>query len=254
MSSLAGNAAFRKFFGAQVISLAGSGVTTVALALFVHQIAGAAAATVVLGQALMLRIIAFLIFSQPAGVLAHRISRKPILIAADLARFGLIALFPFITTVWQIYIAVFAVNYLTAFFTPAYEASLPEVVGEGDYVQALSYSRVAVDVETVAGPALAGILLLIMSLRWVFWFDAFTYLVSAALVMGVKIPGVWRRRVPGRRCRVRSGRRSHTARESGNSPSPGVVTRRGDCRRMRNRGHGCLRTRCVGRNGGASSH
>jgi MFS transporter, NRE family, putaive nickel resistance protein len=195
MSTLTRNAAFRKLFGAQAISLAGSGVTTVALALFVHQIAGAAAAAAVLGQALMLRIIAFLVFSQPAGVLADRMSRKPILIASDLARFGLIAFFPFITAVWQVYVAVFAVNCLTAFFTPAYEASLPEVVGEHDYVKALSYSRVAVDVEAIAGPALAGLLLLMMSLRWVFWFDAFTYLVSAALVMGVKLP---RRTAPAR--------------------------------------------------------
>ncbi|HKG97519.1 MAG TPA: MFS transporter, partial [Pyrinomonadaceae bacterium] len=107
---------------------------------------------------------------------------------SDLARFGLIALFPFITTVWQVYAAVFAVNCLTAFFTPAYEASLPEVVGEDDYVQALSYSRVAVDVEAIAGPALAGMLIAFMSLRWVFWFDAITYLISAALVMSVNLP------------------------------------------------------------------
>jgi NRE family putative nickel resistance protein-like MFS transporter len=183
MSSLARNGAFQKLFAAQVISLAGSGVTTVALALFVHQIAGPAAATAVLGQALMLRIVAFLVFSQPAGVLADRMSRKKILIATDLVRCGLIALFPFITTVWQVYVAVFAVNCFTAFFTPAYEASLPEIVGEADYVKALSYSRVAVDVEAIAGPALAGILVAMMGLRWVFWFDAATYLVSAALVM-----------------------------------------------------------------------
>jgi MFS transporter, NRE family, putaive nickel resistance protein len=64
------NANFAKLFSAQVISLTGSGVTTVALALYVHQLAGPSAATAVLGQALMLRIVAFLVFSQPAGVLA----------------------------------------------------------------------------------------------------------------------------------------------------------------------------------------
>jgi MFS transporter, NRE family, putaive nickel resistance protein len=218
MSTLSRNRTFRKLFTAQVISLAGSGVTTVALALFVHDIAGKAAATAVLGQALMLRIVAFLLFSQTAGVLADRMSRKPILIASDLARFGLIALFPFITTVWQVYAAVFAVNCLTAFFTPAYEASLPEVVGEKDYVQALSYSRVAVDVEAIAGPALAGVLIAFMSLRWVFWFDALTYLFSAALVATVNLPrrskapkdevrlpgGFWREITYGTRILVRN--------------------------------------------------
>ncbi len=188
MTRLLRNASFAKLFSAQCISLAGSGVTTVALALYVHQIAGPAAATAVLGQALMLRIVAFLVLSQPAGVLADRINRKPILIASDLLRAAVIGLFPFITAVWQVYVAVFTVNALTAFFTPAYEASLPEVVGEEDYVRALSYSRVAVDVEGIAGPALAGVLIVIMSLRWVFWFDAITYVISAFLVLGVRLP------------------------------------------------------------------
>ena len=75
--------------------------------------AGASAATAVLGNALTLRIAAYLLFSQPAGILADRINRKAVLIASDLARLVLLALFPFITTVWQIYAAVFAVNTLT---------------------------------------------------------------------------------------------------------------------------------------------
>jgi MFS transporter, NRE family, putaive nickel resistance protein len=61
------NRTFTLLFWAQAMSLAGSGVTTVALALMVHKMAGPATATAVLGQALMLRIAAFLLFSQPAG-------------------------------------------------------------------------------------------------------------------------------------------------------------------------------------------
>lgn len=177
-------------FGAQIISLLGSGVTTVGLALFAYQLTGGSSATAVIGNALMLRILAFLLFSQPAGVIADRVSRKKILIAADLARFGLLALFPFITAVWQIYALIFAINAVTAFFTPTFEAGIPEVVGNEQYVQALSFSRVAVDVEAVAAPAVAGLLVALLGLRWVFWFDAFTYLVSALLVAAVVIPRV----------------------------------------------------------------
>src|SRR5436189_2273850 len=137
------NLNFRLLFGAQIISLLGSGVTTVGLALFAYQLTGGSSATAVIGNALMLRILAFLLFSQPAGVIADRISRKKILIAADVVRFFLLALFPFITTVWQIYVLIFAINALTAFFSPTFEASVPEVVGEEQYVKALSLSRVA---------------------------------------------------------------------------------------------------------------
>ena len=183
------NRTFSILFTAQAISLAGSGVTTIALALFAYRIAGPAAATGVLGQALMLRILAFLIFSQPAGILADLLNRKGVLIVSDLARFGLMALFPFITSIWQVYVAVFAVNAFTAFFSPTFEASLPQIVGQDQYVKALAYSRVTVDIEAVGGPALAALLLGVVSLRWVFWFDAITYLVSAALVSSVQVPG-----------------------------------------------------------------
>jgi MFS transporter, NRE family, putaive nickel resistance protein len=187
------NRNFRLLFGAQIISLLGSGVTTVGLALFAYQLTGGASATAVIGNALTLRILAFLLFSQPAGVIADRVSRKQILIAADLVRFALLALFPFITQVWQIYALIFAINAVTAFFTPTFESSVPEVVGGEQYVKALSLSRVATDVEAVAAPALAGLLVAILGLRWVFWFDAFTYLASASLVALATMPYVKRK-------------------------------------------------------------
>jgi NRE family putative nickel resistance protein-like MFS transporter len=194
--SLWRNRDFRLLFGAQIVSLLGSGVTTVGLALFAYQLTGGASAMAVIGNALTLRILAFLLFSQPAGVIADRVSRKKILIAADLVRFGLLALFPFITAVWQIYALIFAINAVTAFFTPTFEAGIPEVAGAEQYVQALSYSRVAADVEAVAGPAVAGLLVALLGLRWVFWFDAFTYLVSALLVAAAVIPRVTKEAPP----------------------------------------------------------
>ena len=118
------------FFSAQIISLLGSGVTTICLALYLHQLVGGASAAAAIGNALMLRILAFLLFSQLAGVMADRVNRKKILIAADITRFGLLALFPFTESVWQIYALIFAINAATAFFTPTFEAALPEVVGQ----------------------------------------------------------------------------------------------------------------------------
>src|SRR2546425_886090 len=187
-SSLWKNRDFRLLFSAQIISLLGSGVTTVGLALFAYQLTGGMSATAVIGNALTLRILAFLLFSQPAGVIADRVSRKKILIVADLVRFGLLLYFPFVTTIWEIYALIFAINAVTAFFTPTFEASIPEVVGNEQYVKALSISRVAVDVEAVAAPMLAGALVALAGLRWVFWFDALTYLVSAVLVLYAVMP------------------------------------------------------------------
>jgi MFS transporter, NRE family, putaive nickel resistance protein len=186
-ATLRANADFRRLFGAQLTSLLGSGVTSVALAAFAYQLAGRNA-TVVVGTALTLRILAFVLFAPAAGILADRIDRRRLLVAADLARVALMGAFPFITTVWQVYLLIFLLNAATAFFTPAYEASLPEVVGEALYTRALAWSRVAVDIEAAGGPLVAGILIAVIGVRWTFWFDGLTYLLSALLV--------WRSRVP----------------------------------------------------------
>jgi NRE family putative nickel resistance protein-like MFS transporter len=50
------NRSFVVLFAAQVISLVGSGATTIGLALFAYQLAGASSATIVVGNALTLRI------------------------------------------------------------------------------------------------------------------------------------------------------------------------------------------------------
>lgn len=188
--SLFRNATFRLLFSAQLISLAGSGATTVGLALFAHQLVGGSSAAAVIGNALMLRILAFLLFSQPAGMLADRANRKLLLILADLVRFVLMALFPFVHSVWQVYLMIFLINAATAFFTPTYDSTIPEVVGREHYVRALSLSRIAVDVEAVLGPAVAGLLVSLLGLEWLFWFDAATYLASAALVGASVLPHI----------------------------------------------------------------
>ena len=184
---LFGNRNYLLLFSAQIISMTGSGVTTIGLAIFAHQMVGGASAAAVIGNALTLRILAFLLFSQPSGMLADRFNRKTILIISDGLRFGLLALFPFVTAVWHIYLLIFCINAATAFFTPTFEAMIPEVVGERHYVRALSLSRVATDIEALAAPALAGLLLFWLGVRWVFWFDALTYLISAALVLATVV-------------------------------------------------------------------
>jgi MFS transporter, NRE family, putaive nickel resistance protein len=185
--SLSANRDFRRLFAAQVTSLVGSGVTSVALAAFAYRLAGRNA-TAVVGTALALRILAFVTLSPIAGVLADRVDRKRMLVAADVLRVVLLGAFPFITAVWQIYVLIFAINAVTAFFSPTFEASIPELVGERLYTRAVALSRVATDLESIGGPLVAGVLIALVGVRWTFWFDALTYVASALLV--------WRSRVP----------------------------------------------------------
>lgn len=182
------NPNFMLLFSAQLISLVGSGLTTIGLALFAHQLVEGSSAAIVIGNALMLRILAFLMFSQFAGILADRVNRKTILIVADVVRLALLALFPFIDSIWQIYLMIFLINAATAFFTPTFDATLPDIAGRKHYVRALSLSRVAVDLEAILAPAIAGLVFALLGLKWLFWLDSLSYLLSAILVFVTVLP------------------------------------------------------------------
>ena len=185
--SLFANRDFLRLFAAQLTSLVGSGVTSIALAAFAYELVGGDA-TVVVGTALTLRILAFVLLSPVAGVVADRVDRKRMLVAADLIRVALLGVFPFITSVGQIYVLIFALNAVTAFFTPTFEAVLPQVVGLRQYTRAVSWSRIALALEAALGPLLAGLLIATVGVRWTFWVDGGTYLVSALLVLGAAVP------------------------------------------------------------------
>ena len=57
-------------------------------------------------------------------------------------------LLPFVTTVWQIYVLVFALQAASAPFTPTFQAAIPDIIpDEKTYTKALSLSRLAYDLE-----------------------------------------------------------------------------------------------------------
>lgn len=182
------NRNFMLLFSSQVISLIGSGLTTIGLALFAHQLVEGSSAAIVIGNALMLRILAFLMFSQFAGIFADQTNKKNVLISADIIRLGLLALFPFIDSVWQVYLMIFLINAATAFYTPTFDSTIPEIAGRDHYVKALSFSRVAVDLESLLAPAFAGLIFTLFGLKWLFWLDSISYLASAILVLITVFP------------------------------------------------------------------
>src|SRR3546814_5393935 len=66
-----------------------------------------------------------------------------------------------------------------------FQATIPDVLpDEADYTRALSLSRLAYDLESLISPALAAILLTIMSFHALFAGTAIGFLASAALRIG----------------------------------------------------------------------
>lgn len=188
--SIWGNRDYVRLFVAQVTSLLGSGLSSVCLALLAYELADSDA-SVVLSIAFALKMIAYIVLAPIFAVLSQRWSKKKALIILDLIRAMLFGALPFANQVWHVYVLMFAINACSAAFTPLYQATLPSVLPVREhYTKALSFSRIAYDLEQIVSPVLSAILLTILSFRQLFWIDAMTFVLSAILILVSFIPSV----------------------------------------------------------------
>ncbi|MGH1415083.1 MAG: MFS transporter [Pelagimonas sp.] len=188
MKAALNSAVYRRLLLAQILSVLGSGLTTIALGLLAFELAGGNAGAV-LGFALAIKMVAYVSIAPIATALAERLPRKTFLISLDLARALLVLLLPFVTEVWHIYVLVFGFQAFSAAFTPSFQAIIPDVLTrKKDYAQALSLSRLTYDLEALLGPLLAGALLAVFSFNSLFVGTALGFLASAFLVMSVTLP------------------------------------------------------------------
>jgi len=205
MLGVLANRTYRHLFAAQVIALLGTGLATVALGLLAWQIAGADAG-LVLGTALAIKMVAYVTLAPVAAAFADRVPRRAMLVALDLLRAGVAMALPFVTEVWQVYALIFLLQAASAGFTPAFQATIPDVLpDEADYTRALSLSRIAYDLESLLSPMLAAALLTVVGFPVLFGGTVIGFVASAALVVSVRLPaaapqpprGIWQRTTHG---------------------------------------------------------
>ncbi|MEZ2188684.1 MFS transporter [Corynebacterium sp. CCM 9204] len=179
---------YRRLFTAQIVALVGTGLLTVALGLLAFDIAGGDAG-LVLGTALTIKILVYVIGAPTITAMAAKLPDKPVLITADIIRVAIALCLPFIHSEWQLYVAIFLLQAASATFTPTFQSVIPQVLpDEDDYTNALSLSRMAYDVEQITSPAVAALLLIVMSYHNLFIGTAMGFFVSALMVIGTKLP------------------------------------------------------------------
>ena len=182
------NSTFRRLFAAQSLALIGMGLTTVALALLVYEL-DPARAGLVLGAALGLKMMVKVIVAPIAGAYANLISRRMALCSLDLFRAALIVLYPFIDAPWQLYVLIAVIAAAEGAFNPIFQATIPDVLtDEGQYTKALSYNRIAFDLENIASPLLAALLLGILPFDFLFELNALAFVLSALLLFWGGLP------------------------------------------------------------------
>jgi NRE family putative nickel resistance protein-like MFS transporter len=173
---------FAKLYFAQAISLMGDAFTWIGIALLAFEFGGVQSAKI-LAIALTLRVTAFILFGSYAGILADRFNRKKILIFTNLVRMVIVFSLAFITNVWELYALIFLLNIFNAFFTPAFKASIPQLIShKSKYASAITLSNTTWQLLGMLGPGLAGVVAVFWGSRQIFLVDALSFIVSSVFV------------------------------------------------------------------------
>jgi len=172
---------FLKLWVGQTISLCGSQVTYLALPLTAALALHATPAQ--MGFLTAAEYAPGLLVSLFAGVWADRVRRRPLLIGADVGRALLLALIPVaallrVVRIEQLYVVSFLVGALTILFTVAYQSFLPTVVPTDRLADANSKLAASASLAQIAGPALAGALVQLVTVPLAILMDALSFLAS----------------------------------------------------------------------------
>ena len=125
-------------------------------------------------------------FAAPtAGVLNDRISRRRIMIGADLVRFFIVLGMLAVRTpsmVWLVYPLLLVETVGAAFFEPAHSAVIPNIVPEAQVLTANALSSITWSFCLAAGAALGGVAAVWLGRDAIFVLNACSFLLSAWLI------------------------------------------------------------------------
>lgn len=193
MQRLLSNIRFRHLFVAQVVALTGTGLTTVALGLLAYDLAGERA-TIVLGSALAIKMVAYVLVSPMVGAIADRVPRQTIMLTANLVRGGVVLALPLVSQIWHIFVLIAILQAASATFTPVFQSALVDIVPDDeDYARALSASQLASSLETVLSPLLAAAALAVVTYNSLFVGTSLGFAIAAILVAVTRVPEVQER-------------------------------------------------------------
>ena len=134
-----------------------------------------------------------LLFGLLAGVWVDRFRRRPIMIAADLARAVILASIPIAAfahrlSMAQLYVVIALAGFCTVFFDVAYQSYMPSLVERENLLEGNSKLAMSASAAEIAGPSLTGFLVQLITAPIAILFDAISFLVSAVSVMLIRKP------------------------------------------------------------------
>jgi MFS family permease len=179
---------FLKLWSAETVSQFGTQISLLALPLVAIDVLHVSAFKV--AALTTVEFLPFLLVSLPAGVWVDRLPRRPILIAGDLARAGLLASIPIanamdVLTIWQLYGVGFVVGIATVFFDIAYQSYLPSLVERQQIIDGNAKLEISRSAAQLGGPGIAGLLVGWLRAPTAVLLDGVSFLGSALFIFSI---------------------------------------------------------------------
>ncbi len=186
-----GHSAFLTLWGGQTISQLGSQVSLLALPLTAVLVLDATPGQ--MGFLYATQTVPFLLVGLVAGVWVDRLPKRRILIGGDLGRALLLSWIPLaavlhVLRIEQLYGLAVLVGLCTVFFDVAYQSVLPVLVGREHLVEGNSKLEIGRSAAQIAGPAIGGALVQLLTAPVAIVVDALSFLVSALFLVRVRMP------------------------------------------------------------------
>ncbi len=177
-------------WSAQIISVAGDAVYQIALLWLVLDITGSSTTT---GLVAMAAFLPAMLFGLYAGVAADKYNRKFIMIFSNLSQALTVILIPLMLyfdyqNIAIIGILAFLRASFSTFFPPALNALVPMITSKDRLVGVNSILATSSQLAYLIGPLVAGLILSVVSIQYLFIIDGTTFLIAILLLVLIVTP------------------------------------------------------------------
>ena len=205
-----GSSAYFRLWMAQVVSSLGDWIGLVAIIALAARLSGGNEAAI--GLVMAARMLPGFFLAPLGGVLVDRWDRRRTMITCDLGRCAIVATLPFVDTLAGLFLASFLLEILTLLWSPAKDATVPNLVPPDKLAAANSLSLAAAygtfPIGSLAFASMAGLATFLGRFDTLsglkvdreflaLWLDSATFLASALLITSLRIPR--KERQPGER-------------------------------------------------------
>ena len=182
---------FRLLWTGLAISLIGDGLWVIALAWQVIELGGGPAQLSIVATAWSAGLIAFVLVG---GIVADRVSRRAVMLVADLARAAVVLLTAALSLsgaieIWHLAVAGFLVGAGESFFIPAYTAVLPRLLPDDQLLAANGLEGMVRPLAAWAiGPGVGGVIIAALSPGAAILAAGLTWVFSASCLALIRSP------------------------------------------------------------------